>query len=50
MIHHFLLTVFEVLIQGYIDDKVGIADHFLTDELSLALQQNLLRLFAFVVQ
>lgn len=45
LIHHLLSNVFEILIQRFIDDKVGIANHFLTDELAVALQQNLLRLF-----
>ena len=46
LIHHLLPNVFEILIQGFIDDKVGITNQFLTDELAVDLQKNLLRLFA----
>lgn len=37
---------FETLIASYIENKVGIAEHFLTDELAQHLKQNLLALNA----
>ncbi len=36
---------FEVLIASFIENKVGISDHFLSDDLSNHLKQNLLTLF-----
>lgn len=35
---------YEALISGYISENVGIADHFLSDELSAHLKQNLIAL------
>lgn len=35
---------FETLIASYLEDKIGIADHFITDALSQHLQDNMLRL------
>jgi SM-20-related protein len=36
---------FEVLISSFIENKVGVSDHFLSDDLSNHLKQNLLTLF-----
>jgi SM-20-related protein len=35
---------FETLIASYLEDRIGIADHFITDSLAQYLQQNLLEL------
>ena len=35
---------YETLISSYVDHHVGICDHFLSNELALALRQNLIRL------
>ena len=39
-------TAFEVLIDSYIENKVGMAEHFLTDQLATDLTSNLIALFA----
>jgi SM-20-related protein len=34
---------FETLIASYLEDKIGIATHFISDELAQNLRQNLLQ-------
>ena len=41
-----LQEIFDTLINSYIENKVGIADNFLSTSLSIHLKQNLLELFA----
>ena len=41
----FLLTIFNALIDTFIDHKVGIAEHFLSKELALHLKENLVKLY-----
>jgi SM-20-related protein len=43
--HHLLEDTFDCLIDSYINNKVGIADHFLSDTLAADLKQNLISLF-----
>ncbi|WP_295718616.1 2OG-Fe(II) oxygenase [Mucilaginibacter sp.] len=43
--HHLLEDTFNCLIDSYINNKVGIADHFLSDTLAADLKQNLISLF-----
>ena len=43
--HHLLEDTFNCLIDSYINNKVGIADHFLSDTLAADLKQNLVSLF-----
>jgi SM-20-related protein len=43
--HHLLEDTFDCLIDSYINNKVGIADHFLSDTLAADLKQNLITLF-----
>ena len=35
---------FETLIASYLEDKIGIASHFISDDLAQKLRQNLLKL------
>lgn len=37
--------IFDTLINSFINDKIGIAEHFLNDKLALELKQNLIRLY-----
>jgi SM-20-related protein len=41
-----LKKIFNVLIDSYIDNHVGIADHFLSDELAARMKDHLLSLYA----